>query len=77
MEQKDNKTVNPIADAFNALAETLNINEAAEDGTALFGALLNMPDEDFKSVSPVILDEINRSLNNPNDRFTLVSLMAS
>jgi hypothetical protein len=39
------KEINPIADAFNALAEALDLQGAAEDGTALFGAILAMPDE--------------------------------
>jgi hypothetical protein len=39
------KEINPIEDAFNALAEALDLQGAAEDGTALFGAILAMPDE--------------------------------
>ena len=61
MEQKDNiqeniknmevppinevKEINPIEDAFNALAEAIDLQGAAEDGTALFGAILAMPED--------------------------------
>lgn len=43
--QEEVETVNPVEDAFNALAEALNLETAAEDGTALFGALLSMPED--------------------------------
>lgn len=76
IEVKDEvETVNPVADAFNALAETLDLQGAAEDGTALFGALLAMPDDQFEQVGPVVLEQIIRSLNDPNDRIALVSSM--
>ena len=41
----------------------------------MFGALLAMPDKDFEAIAPVLLDEINRTLNNPSDRITLVAAM--
>lgn len=66
---------NPVVDALNALTETLDITGIAEDSTALFGAILSMPEDEFTVIAPVILDEINRSLNNPNDRLTLTAAM--
>lgn len=45
--------------------------------TEMFGALLAMPDEEFSTLAPVLMDEVNRSLNNPADRITLVAAMAS
>lgn len=75
MKEERAETVNPVADAFNALAETLDLQGVAEDGTALFGALLTMPDEQFEQVAPVVLEQIIRSLNDPNDRIALVSSM--
>ena len=77
--EKTNETVekNPITDAFNALMGTLDAAAIAEDSTALFGAILAMPDDQFEVIGPVILDEVNRSLNNPNDRLTLAAAMQS
>lgn len=90
MEQKDNIEIpeiklennteetieiNPMADAFDALMKTLDIEGISKDGTELFGALISMPDDQFEVVSPVILDQIIRSLNNPNDRISLISTM--
>ena len=36
-----------------------------------FASILALPDEEFKTLSGIILDELNKSLNNPNDRLLL------
>ena len=36
-----------------------------------FASVLALPDEEFKTLSEIILDELNKSLNNPNDRLLL------
>lgn len=36
-----------------------------------FASVLALPDEEFKTLSGIILDELNKSLNNPNDRLLL------
>ena len=36
-----------------------------------FASVLALPDEEFKTLSVIILDELNKSLNNPNDRLLL------
>lgn len=83
MEQKDNiveevkNEVNPIVDSFEAISKVMIGDEGAEDATAMFGALLSMPDDEFKDVSTILLDEINRSLNTPADRIALVAAMTS
>ncbi len=83
MEQKDNpieevkKEVNPITDSFEAISKVMVGDEGAEDATAMFGALLSMPDDEFKNVSTILMDEINRSLNTPADRIALVAAMTS
>ena len=82
MEQKDNiteevKEVNPIADSFEAISKIMVGEEGTEDVTAMFGALLSMPDEEFRNVSTILLDEINRSLNTPADRIALVAAMTA
>ena len=48
---------------------------ADQDMAEMFGALLAMPDKEFEAIAPVLLDEINRTLNNPSDRITLVAAM--
>lgn len=83
MEQKDNiveevkNEVNPITDSFEAISKVMVGDEGAEDATAMFGALLSMPDDEFKNVSTILMDEINRSLNTPADRIALVAAMTS
>lgn len=83
MEQKDNiveeakKEVNPIVDSFEAISKVMVGDEEVEDATAMFGALLSMPDNEFKDVSTVLLDEINRSLNTPTERIALVAAMTA
>ena len=77
--ETENETieVNPLADAFKAIAQVMVPEEAEQDMTEMFGALLAMPDEEFSTLAPVLMDEINRSLNNPADRITLVAAIAS
>ena len=36
-----------------------------------FASVLALPDEEFKTLSGIILDELNKSLNNPNDKLLL------
>ena len=71
------KEINPIADAFNALAEALDLQGAAEDGTALFGAILAMPDEQFEIIAPTVLENMQRSMNDPNSRIALVAALGN
>ena len=77
--ETENETieVNPLEDAFKAIAQVMVPEGAEQDMTEMFGALLAMPDEEFSALAPVLMDEINRSLNNPADRITLVAAMTS
>lgn len=75
--QEEVKEVNPVMDAFNALAETLDLQGAAEDGTALFGAILAMPEDQFEIIAPTILDNMQRSMNDPNARIALVAALGN
>lgn len=83
MEQKNNpieevkEEVNPIVDSFEAISKIMIGEEGTEDATAMFGALLSMPDDEFKDVSTILLDEINRSLNTPAERIALVAAMTA
>lgn len=71
------KEINPIADAFNALAEALDLQGAAEDGTALFGAILAMPEDQFEIIAPTVLENMQRSMNDPNARIALVASLSN
>ena len=77
--ETENETieVNPLEDAFKAITQVMVPEGAEQDMTEMFGALLAMPDEEFSALAPVLMDEINRSLNNPADRITLVAAMTS
>lgn len=69
------KEVNPIEDAFNALAEAIDLEGAATDGTALFGAILAMPEDQFEIIAPTILDNMQRSMNDSNSRIALIAAL--
>lgn len=77
--ETENKTieVNPIEDAFKAIAQVMIPEGADQDMAEMFGAFLAMPDEEFSTLAPVLMDEVNRSLNNPADRITLVAAMTA
>lgn len=74
---EETEEINPLVDSFKAISQTLIGEEGQEDMTAAFGAMLSMPDEEFKDLSIVLLDEINRSLNIPSERIALVSAMTA
>lgn len=69
--------VNPLIDAFDAISKIMVPEGVEQDMTEMFGALLAMPDEEFATLAPVLMDEVNRSLNNPADRITLVAAMTA
>ena len=69
--------VNPLVDAFDAITKIMVPEGVEQDMTEMFGALLAMPDEEFATLAPVLMDEVNRSLNNPADRITLVAAMTA
>ena len=77
--ETENETieVNPLVDAFEAISKVMVPEGAEQDMTEMFGALLSMPDREFETIAPILMDEINRSLNNPADRITLVAAMTS
>lgn len=77
--ETENETieVNPLEDAFKAISKVMMPEGAEQDVTEMFGALLAMPDEEFSALAPVLMDEVNRSLNNPADRITLVAAMTA
>ena len=77
--ETENETieVNPLVDAFEAISKVMVPEGADQDMAEMFGALLSMPDEEFSAIAPILMDEINRSLNNPADRITLVAAMTS
>lgn len=67
------KEINPIIDAFNALAQAMDFERASEDTMSMFGAVLAMPEDQFILVGPVILDHLQRSMNDPNVKIALVT----
>lgn len=71
------KEINPISDSLEAISKTIMGAEGQEEITAMFGALLSLPDEEFEPISTVLLDEIIRSLNTPAERIALVAAMTS
>lgn len=77
--ETENETieVNPLEDAFKAISEVMIPEGVDQDMTEMFGALLSMPDKEFETIAPILMDEINRSLNNPADRITLVAAMTA
>lgn len=55
--------------AVEAILETLSENE---DVSAVFDAIMELPDEQFEIIAPGVLDSFAMSVNNPNDRVALV-----
>lgn len=75
--QEEVREVNPVMDAFNALSQAINLEDSAQDSTALFGAILAMPEDQFESIAPILLDDMQRSMNDPNARIALVAALGN
>ena len=57
------------------LGEMIDALEEAEGkqfGIEALAAILILPEEEFSVVAGLVIDELNKSLNNPNDRLLLV-----
>ena len=61
--------------AFEDFANTLNNIDPSLGGFDELGAMLALPDEHFALLAPVFLDELERGLNNVNDRLLMVQSM--
>lgn len=70
--QEEVKEVNPLVDAFNAISGIINKSEDNDDLMQIIGIIMAMPEEQFLQASAVITNEINRSLNNVNNRIALI-----
>lgn len=53
------------------MLDSLSELNGEQFGLETFASILALPDEEFKTLSGIILDELNKSLNNPNDRLLL------
>ena len=70
--QDNNDTNESIVDVMGKLFGAAGDEE---DITKLFGTIIALPDEEFKTLSPVILDTYKNSINNPNDLMILAQAM--
>lgn len=59
---KNNETI--MDDVMNALDNT-------DIGFEAFAALLSLPDDQFHILSEMVLDELQKSMNNPTDRYLI------
>ena len=72
---KMEKTVQEKKSIFeNLMKEVENINPAL-GGFEELGALLALPDEHFSMVAPIFLEEMQKSMNNVEDKILLVQAM--
>ncbi|MDV3425743.1 MAG: hypothetical protein LIR50_00465 [Bacillota bacterium] len=66
--EQENNEENVLTKSFDTLGELL----PNFDGTEDIAAILALPDNEFKIVSPIILSELERAINNLNDKLLLV-----
>lgn len=69
-------TQNEIKELESSLNEMIEEEEGGEALASLTG-LLAMPDEEFMIIAPGILQSYQQSLNNPNDKITLVHALSA
>lgn len=65
---------NILQDALTNLEKAVN-PDSVEDAMTVFGSMLALPDEQFALVSPIILTDYEKSLNNITDKLTLAQFL--
>ena len=60
---------------IDVMGKLFGTTDNEEDITQLFANLIALPDNEFKTLSPVILDTYRNSINNPNDLMILAQAM--
>lgn len=71
-QQNNEEAESNVVDIMNQL---FNMTNSEEDVTQMFTMLLALPDDEFKTISPVILDSYRNSINNPNDLMVIAQAM--
>ena len=75
MTNKTQEAVQERKSMFEALMNEIeNINPSL-GGFEELGAMLALPDEHFALISPIFLDEMQKSMNNIDDKLLLVQAM--
>ena len=69
-------TINPLEQAMNALSESLGSNFEEQGGIEVLASMLSLPDDEFETLSPFILNSLEKSLNSMNDKFALVKALS-
>ena len=75
-EKKMSDTINPLEQAMNALSESLGSNFEEQGGLEVLASMLSLPDDEFETLSPFILNSLEKSLNSMNDKFALVKALS-
>lgn len=70
--QKNNESES-VLDVMSKLFGTTSNDE--EDITKLFTTLIALPEEEFKTISPIVLDTYRNSISNPNDLMIIAQAM--
>lgn len=70
------ETINPLEQAMNALSDSLGAEFENQDGIEVLASMLSMPDEEFSTLAPFILNSLEKSLNSMNDKFALVRALS-
>lgn len=68
---EENKNKNIIEATMDAITEVMPEMEGVEG----LAALISLPDDKFEKISPLILSDIEKSLNNSNDKLALVQYL--
>lgn len=70
---QNNNESESVLDVMSKLFGTTSEDE--EDITQLFATLIALPEEEFKTISPIVLDTYRNSINNPNDLMIIAQAM--
>lgn len=69
----DEKNVSIFKEVFSAFDMLFDSEDT--DGLQILGAILAMPDEQFEIVKPVLLESLEKSLNDPEAHLSLAQMM--
>lgn len=75
MVQKMNQPIEERKSIFESLMKEVENLNPSLGGMEELGALLTLPDEHFSIIAPIFLDEMQKSMNNIDDKLLLVQAM--
>ena len=71
----DEKQIPIFNEIFSSLGNIFDTTEEDVDGLQIIGAVLALPDKEFETFKPILLDSLEKTFNEPEAQFAFVHMM--